>query len=123
MKVAKIIFVFVMCCAFISCEKEDDSEPTIYYRNLHGKHFSEVIETNNLELVRVYETVDMASDKFVDYNRVSFPGNNFIQVWLESDGKEFAHRNYNLDRVIWYELNRVEYKNTRVEALVIEFDK
>jgi hypothetical protein len=92
-----------------SCKDED---PLIDSSNLTGEFFKRITEENQVKEIWVYRTVSATYDDITRWKYYDFPGNNFIRVGEDSGGQFDNVVSYNLDNVIWYE---VDTKTLRIK--------
>lgn len=119
MKITKFLYLLILVSAFISCREEEES---IDVTNITGEYFKELSIKENVQIIRLYTTRSNASDEIAVFENYSFPGSNFIRVWRGVGTHEYSRKNYNLDRIIWYDIDNIVHEKEEISALTIEFD-
>ncbi len=119
MKFNKLLYVLIILSTFISCKEEEE---IIDVTNTTGEFFKELSKNENVQIIRLYTTRSNASDEIIIFENYSFPGSNFLKVWRGVGTHEYSRKNYNLDRVIWYDIDNIVHDAEEVKALTIEFD-
>ena len=114
-----ILFLAFLFC-FSACKNDDE---VIAPPNAKAEFFKRITDENQINKVMIYKSNPNAPTSISTRNYYDYPGNNFMRIGNLYDG-QFSGTSYNLDRVIWYQLDETKYANGDIDrTLKIEFDQ
>lgn len=99
-------------------------DPLFDTTNSKGEFFMRITEDNSINVIKIYESVPSGPAKISTSSYYDFPGNNFMRIGWISDGGKFYGAIYNLERVIWYDLDDFKNSDGTIDNILrIEFDQ